>query len=276
MELQVKSPTALHAAMEAAGFQRARRGKSYRHHGLTVTSDDRWLTVRAKVDPGHDPCQLGQPALWKTVVSGDQRVRREFHVPLALVEGGDAWADAADDDLAEGRNPLEACLDWAACTAGGEVPPGWTSPPREQVEEWLPAGKLAIQSGPLLRQGALEYASNRLGLAMPIAPAAPAAPAVSAELSPARRELLRRVLVDAQNRWRMVRVGMESGQDRPVVRAEVDFRGAPHFLLEGLFRVGLDALRWVVSWSLWSVALLSDAGVTCRAWEAGFEKEDVC
>ena len=119
---------------------------------------------------------------------GAQRARREFHVPLALIEGGDAWSDGRPDDA----GPLQACLDWAAATAGGDVPPKWASPPREQVEAWVPSGGMAIQSGPLLRQGTLEYASNRLGLAIPIATE------VSAEISPARRGLLRRVLADAE------------------------------------------------------------------------------
>ena len=267
MELNLRSPRELQTALEASGYRRARRGKGYRRNGLCVTFDQRWVTVGAKAEPEADVLegQRGRPGLWKTVTrQRPKRARREFHLPLSMILDGDAWAD----DGEEATDPLRACLDWAAATAGGDVPPGWNSPPREEVESWIPRRGLVIQSGPLLRQGSLIHAPNRLGLSFPIADE------LSEAISPARRQWLRRVLADAENRWRMVRIGMDAGEGEPAVCAEVDLTGAPHFVLEGLLRVGLDALKWVVLWSLWSVVFLCDAGVTCRAWEAAQRKEE--
>jgi len=248
-----------------------RRGSTSRHRGLRVTFGGRWVTVRAKVprNVGPEPPTLwgplGRPGLWKTVVAEKPgRARREFHLPLAAIEAADPWPGDRD----EPEDPLRACLDWAAATVEGDVPDGWTSPPREQVEAWIPSRGRVIQSGPLLCHGSLIHEPRRLALSFALAGE------VSAEITPARRAWLGRVLADAQSRWRMVRVGMEGEPDRPEVRAEVDWTGAPHGVLEALVPIGLDALRWVVAWSLWSVTFLSDARVTCRAWEAAQRKED--
>jgi hypothetical protein len=277
MALDLRSPKGLHASLEACGFRRARRGAGYRRNGLRVTLGHRWLTVQAKAAPSGDPAAeqrveplgapgLGAPGLWKTVVVGRRgRRKREFHLPLSVLADGEAWAE----DGEEAPSPLQTCLDWAAATLGGEVPPGWVCPPRAEVESWVPPRSLAIQSGPLLRHGTIVCDPSRLALSYPLAGGVPD------DLSPARRELLGRVLADAESRWRMVRVGWDGSQDRPAIRAEVDFTGAPKEVLEGLVRAGVDAIRWVVSWSLWSVALLCDTRVACRAWEGLKRKEDV-
>jgi len=261
MDFNLRSPPALRASLEASGFHRARRGSGYRHNGLCVTSDHAWLNVQGRANKTAEPLrdQLGKPGLWKTVVERKpKRARREFHLPLSVLAGSDLWAD----DGEEPTDPLQACLAWAAATARGEVPPGWKSPPREQVEAWVPNRSLVLQSGPLLRQGSLHYAPNRLGLSFPIVNE------LSADISLARRDWLGEVLIETENRWRMVRVGFDGQADRPAIKAEVDFSGAPHLVLEGLVKAGLDAIRWVVSWSLWSVAFLCDTRVTCRLWEA--------
>lgn len=268
MKINVQSPRDVQTAVEAAGFCRGPRGSGYRRGGVRVAFDRHWMTVRAKAGPEAEMLwgQLGRPGLWKMVVPRQpKRPRREFHLPLAAIEAGDAW----DDDRDEADDPLRACLDWAAATVEGDVPDGWTSPPREQVEAWIPRRGLVIQSGPLLCQGSLIHEPRRLALSFALAGK------LSDEISPARRDWLGRVLVDARNRWRMVRVAVEGEPQRPEVRAEVDLTGAPHGVLEALVPIGLDAVRWVVVWSLWSVAFLSDARVTCRAWEAAPRKEDV-
>lgn len=268
MEINVQSPRDVRAAVEAAGFRRGQRGSCYRRGDLRLAFDQRWLTVRAEADPEEEMLwgQLGRPGLWKMVAAqAPKRPRREFHLPLAAIEAGDTWNDDRDD----AEDPLRACLDWAAATVEGEVPGHWTSPPRAQVEAWMPKRRLVIQSGPLLCQGSLVHKPRRLALSFTLAGELPE------EISPARRDWLGRVLADAQNRWRMVRVGMEGDPQRPEVRAEVDLTGAPHGALETLVPIGLDAVRWVVVWSLWSVAFLCDARVTCRAWEAAQRKEEV-
>jgi hypothetical protein len=261
MEHDLRSVRGLRAALEGLGFRRARRGRGYRHNGLAVTWDHRWLTFETKAEPGADPlwAPIGQPGLWKPAVPPKpKRPRRELHLPLAVLSAGEPWAD----DGEEAADPLRACLDWAAATAKGALPKGWKSPPRDLVESWIPRGGLVVRSGPLLRQGELRYGPERLGLRFPLAGE------LSEQISLVRRDWLGQVLADAGNRWRMVRVGFCGQAERPAARAEVDFSGAPAAVLEGLFRAGLDAIRWVVSWSLWSVGFLGDARVACRCWEA--------
>lgn len=261
MDFNAQSPQACGASLEALGFRRSRNRSSYRRNGLSIAPQHGWLTVRAKAEKGADPLwgQSGKPGLWKTVAKKDRKGhRREFDLPLGVLAGPPIWT--GDDQPP--RSPLEACLEWVTATAGGGLPDGWECPPREQIESWIPHQGLTLRSGPFVRQGSLVYAPNRLALWFPIVNE------LSDEISEARRSWLREVLCDGQNRWRMVRVGFSGAARRPAVGAEVDLSGAPVPVLEDLFRAGLDALRWVVSWLIWSVGLLADARVSCRVWEA--------
>lgn len=260
MQFNPQSPKELAASIEAAGFRRAQRGRGYRLGGLRVTSDHAWLTVERKADAaGLLRGRLGKPGLWKTVVEPKRnRIRSEFHLPLAVLAGGDFWVGNGE----EPANPLSTCLTWAAATAKGELPADWKSPPRELVESWIPSGGLLIQSGPFLEQGSLLCAPDRLGLRFRIGKGIPES------ASDARRAWIEEVLAAAENRWRMVRVGLDGAKNTPSITAEIDFSGAPHVVLEGLFKAGLDAIQCVVSWSLWPLAFLCDTRVACRAWEA--------
>ena len=68
------------------------------------------------------------------------------------------------------------------------------------------------------------------------------------------------------------RIGMEGPPERPGVVAEIDLSGAPRVMLEALFSISLDALRWVSLWLIRSAGLLSDAHVGCRICETGPER----
>lgn len=261
MDINVQSPQAYSTSLEALGFRRSRNRSSYRRNGLSIAPRDGWLTARAKAEKGGDPLwgQLGKPGLWKMVAKEARKgFRREFHLPLGVLAG----PPIRTDDAQAQRSRLEACLEWITATAGGELPDGWECPPREEIESWIPHQGLTLRSGPFVRQGSLILAPDRLAISFPIVNE------LSDEISEIRRNWLREVLSDGQNRWRMVRVGFSGTAGRPAVGAEVDLSGAPGPVLEDLFRAGLDALRWVVSWLIWPVGLLADARVSCRVWEA--------
>jgi hypothetical protein len=51
--------------------------------------------------------------------------------------------------------------------------------------------------------------------------------------------------------------------------AEVDLSGAPHWMIRSLFPVALDALRWVVGWTLHPAALTVDRHIASRILERG-------
>jgi hypothetical protein len=195
---------------------------------------------------------IGRPGLWKAVRGAGGEVAPVFEIPeVVFTRGGD------DEDGEPVEAARGACFDWALATVGGEPCAGWVPPPLAEVESWVGIGRLTVQHGPWLRQGELIHRQDRLALRFPLVPAVPE------ELAPPRRAWLEEVLADAQDRWRMVRVGL-AGSGAAV--AEVDLSGCPAALLEGLFRTGLDCLRWVVAWLVPSADFLA-AGGPSRALE---------
>ena len=76
------------------------------------------------------------------------------------------------------------------------------------------------------------------------------------------------LLADIQYRSRLARL-VEPGTSEEVrsILAEVDLSGAPQFAMPLLLRIGLDAVRHVVSQSISAVELLVDPAVTSTVWE---------
>jgi hypothetical protein len=240
------------------GFIPARDRNGYRLNGTLFTTEGGWPTLQtSRAMPSVDPLRghLGKPGLWKLVRSARGRgAVRVFELPPVA-------RAPSDDEDEEGHDPSAACLKWALATSAGQLPDGWRPPPRHEVEAWVPAGGLTVQSGPVVRQGELIHAAERLALRFPILPAVPA------ELPEPRREWLYEVLRDGQDRWRLVRIGLTGSGTSEAVWAEVDMTGCPGPVLEGLFRAGLGALRWVVEWLAGSAVFLADPAVGCRALE---------
>ncbi len=207
--------------LKTMGFRAADNRSSYRRNGLSVSLRPHWLVAKtaaaADIDPLHG--QLGSPGLWKIVADGDG-LSREFHLPLACLFS--EQEEMLDEDSVEGADPFQDCLQWIAAAAAGELPAGWQCPPPSEIESWLPPGGLTVQSGPLLCQGSLCCEPNCLRLRFPLA-----APVDRERLAPARLACLRDVLIDAQNRWNMVRVGMFGTPRQATPMTEVDLSGAP-------------------------------------------------
>jgi hypothetical protein len=156
---------------------------------------------------------------------------------------------------------LEAMLRWALETADGRVPADWCAvggPDRDEIEAVIPSGGLTVRSGSLVRQGELICDSSRVALSVPIVTGLPN------DLPASRCACLRSLLIDAQRRWRVARVGISDAAPAEV-RAEVDLTGAPHLLLPGLVQIGVDALRCLVEWLLKPAVFISDPGKVCDA-----------
>ncbi len=260
MSATLTVPNSWRASLEGLGFERAEDGPWFRQNGLAVRIDRRWLTATQAVDEATDPLagQLGRPGLWK-VVPHDGGLRREFHLPLSILS-------AAVSEEEEAGDALESCLAWIGASALDDVPAGWEGPLRSEVEQWLPEGGLTVEAKPSPAQGTLISDEGRLALRMPIVAE------IGAGLSEARRAWIREALLDAQARWRMVRVGLEGPADRPAAVGEVDLSGAPPAVLQALVSVSLEGLRWVSGWAIGSAGLLADARVGCRLWEIGPER----
>jgi hypothetical protein len=198
----------------------------------------------------------GRPGLWKFVAGRAAGLfDREFHLPCNILKA------CASLDADEPRDLTRECVDWAIATLSGSLPAGWSVPDAQEFGAAVPSGGLTVQSGPVIRQGSIVCTADRTALVFPILRDVPA------ELSSSRMQLLSELAIDAQNRWRMVRIGWNGTGGRRAIEAEVDLTGAPRPVLEQLVRVSVDALRWVVQWIATSAALLADVRVDCRAWQ---------
>ena len=227
--------------LKSLGFTPSPHGNGYRRRGTSFEMSGHWGRLESTFRHG---AQLGDPGLWR------EQGRRVFELPPWLMGKG-PWLVPDVEPEALRRDVLR----WAITTADGSRVAGWSPPAVEEVKAWLPEQGLTVQAGALARQGKLIHEPDRLALVFDLAPAAP-------QLDADRRHWLHEVLTDAQARWRLARVGLT---DDGAVQAEVDLTGAPHAALEPLFRMALDALRWVVGWLLESVHFLVQGTAACRA-----------
>ena len=243
-------------AVELMSLGFAPHGDGYRRRGTSFEMSGHWGQLESTFRNGG---QLGDPGLWRDQGLGRggetrravcPRGRRVFELPPWLMGKGPWLVPAVEPEVLRCE-----VLRWALTTADGSRVAGWCPPPEQEVKVWLSEQGLTVQAGALARQGKLIHEPDRLALAFDLVPAAP-------QLDADRRHWLREVLIDAQRRWRLARVGLT---DSGTVRAEVDLTGAPHAALEPLFRMALDALRWVVGWLLESVHFLVQGTAECRA-----------
>jgi hypothetical protein len=245
----------LHDDLAELGFAFA--DGRWRRNGTAFATDGRWSLLQTHTDAtGFDPLKtkLGQPGLWKPLRAGNGATLRVFDLPPSMfsADSDDTFSDA------EPGWPVKACVRWALDTADGRLPDGWQSPPRAEVESWIPRGGLTVQFRSVLRQGSLHHGPDRLALRFPVVPRLPA------DLPAHRRAWLREILCDAQSRARMARLGVGAGGG---IEAEVDLSGAPRSAVEGLFGMGLESLRWLVEWLEIADFVVSDAASACRAFE---------
>ena len=224
---------------------------------LSVTAD--WASVwREPREEELDPLrQLGRTGLWKRV-SNARLPRSVFEVPLCVVDDIGAAAVAAADggDDADARFAgLEKLIEAAQATSRGQVPAGWIPPGEDEVAAMLPADLLTVQCAEVACQGQITRTGQRLAIEFPILTNIPKT------LPEARRKKLAAVLIEVNDNWRMVRVGLRDGATEPVLDAiaEVDLTAMPPASIEPLVRCGIDALHHVVRWAQPSVAALVES-----------------
>lgn len=211
---------------------------------------DGWGTFATLRRPGHaDPLrrQLGRPGLWRHTTDSDGVLRTVFELPPPTLpqrgSDGDGFA---------------ALARWVLATADGRVDRVWTAPPEEDVQRWVADSALTLQVGSLLRRGSLVRDEHRLSLGFPIVADIPR------DLRVARKRWLRELLADAQDHRPLVRIGLAP---QVGARAEVDFSGAPHAVLEQLVPIGLEAVRLAVASLVEAAEFLVHGADGCRALE---------
>jgi hypothetical protein len=222
---------------------------------LSVTADwaSVWREPRAdEIDP---LAQLDRPGLWKRVTSA-RLPRCVFEVPLCVVdEVGAACADSDSNGDARFVG-LEHLIEAAQATKNGRAPTGWTAPADGELAAMVPADLLTVQCAEVASQGRVTRSDDRLAVEFPIATAIPKT------LAAPRRKKLAAVLVEANDNWRMVRVGLRDGataENTLDAIAQLDLTGMPHASIEPLLRYGIDALHHAVRWAAASAAALVES-----------------
>jgi hypothetical protein len=245
------------------GFQPT--GAVFHRHGMSARLDARWLTFLATGSLTVDSAKAGvnshvasKPGLWKQVRGRGGSPVRIFDLPLSAI----CDSELADEDTCEADCPLEEIIGWAVATEAGKLPAKWQVPPSRELAQSLPGKALTLESGPFARQGNLCCEGSRLTVSIPLLHRVPS------DLSAPRSAWLSRLLADVHDRSRLVRViEKEIDNETTSILVEVDLSGAPRFALPRLVRIGVDAVRHVVSQSISAVELLVDPAVTSTVWE---------
>jgi len=249
-----------HAGFVSHGFKP--EGDGYRCGKLQVRPAGAGWIFSAPWSPKQDPLdEAGSPGLWRfdRVHGADCRV---FALPGWLLDEVDADGPDASDafDSEVGVNPFEAALDWIMAADRGKLPDGWAPPDEAALAEGSAAGALTIQQGRVLRHVEVVRSADRFALRMPLVDSVPA------DLSAARQAWLRRVLLETQARWLLVRTAITP--DAAAV-AVIDLTGVPESMARPLFLAGLESLRRLAAHLVETVEFLV-------AGEAGDEALNLC
>jgi len=246
-------------ALAAAGFEIGRAGHCYTLNGVTLRFRDRWISLEADAPCNTaDPLthQIGKPALWKYVKTPAGRMRELFEFPLPVAAGAEC---GFDDEIEKAGSALPTMLAWALDTLNRDRLNGWRSPEYRQVQSMFPAKALTVQCDTDARQGELVCKSHRLAFRFPIVLHIPE------DLSEARFHWLRRLLIETQNRWKLVRMGFNGGAIKTAALAEVDLSGAPLEVLPDLVKIALAAIKGAVAWAVPSAVFLIDGAIDSSA-----------
>jgi len=227
----------------------------YRRDGILLKPAGAGWILSESWPEGRDPLgELDHPGLWRFLRHHDQDLR-VFSLP-AVVFAGPAAEDQgceAGPCLDQTLPAFENAIAWALATAAGMAPAGWEPPTAATIDSWARAGLLDVQQGTVLRRIRVIRSANTFALRVPLADALPP------DLPVIRRQWLRRVLLDAQGRWSLVRTGITPSG---AVCAGVDLTGVPEEFASHLFLSGVESLRWVAARLAETVEFLafSDSG----------------
>ena len=245
------------SALADLGFREGELPAEYRRGRITAAVRDDWLVVRLSSGRvPRDPLRRNHDARgpWRWSPNGSDRVwHRTFELPLGVVSGF-----APGGSKASTGDALHAAAAWALATSSGRCPAGWEPPALERVRERLSDLALTVRRGGLVRQGELVHAPDRLTIRFPLVEdAVPGA-------TQARGRWMRRLLSDAQARWRWVRIGTDR---RGAAHLEIDLTGMPDEWTEPLTEAALDALRTVVDWIIEPADFLANCAEAVQALE---------
>jgi hypothetical protein len=188
-------------------------------------------------------------------VTSGRLPRCTFELPLCVVDEIGAAAVAADGEGDARFLGLERVIEAAQASSAGQVPSAWTVPGDTELRALIPADALTVQCAEVACQGRVMRTEQRLAIEFPIACTIPAT------LAEPRRKKLTAVLVEANNNWRLVRVGLRESAIENTFEAiaQLDLTGMPSASIEPLIRYGIDALHHVVRWAGASASALIES-----------------
>jgi len=255
----------------AAGFSLPNGNGSNNLKGIGFTFCDQWIQIISKLPlDAPDPLNalLGEPGLWKIVTDEAHQPWKIFEFPQVVVAENNPACEPLNEAA---KSALPAALQWAGDTLAGKRINGWRSPPKQEMMALLDPKSLTVDCGRHARQGELVYRPKCLALRFPLIFDVPD------DLPDTHHFWLRNLLIDAQNRWKLVRIGFRDKSSAAAVQAEVDLTGAPHGMLVGLIEVAVSALQAVVAWvvppaeflveqasDIWALNVHDDINSRCR------------
>jgi hypothetical protein len=247
------APVRWPADADALGFTADPRGERVRN-GSVLRSEGGWLAVAMRKSSVGNPWGdlLGAPGLWRGLRERSLRAAPKWNLVFDLPP---LLSPETPEEVAA-EHPCRALVCWAEATLDGSAPRGWTPPERAEVEDWAPPVRRGVRAGAEVAQIDLVVEPKRFALVIP------ALARVPAELPPARLGWLEEICCDAQERWRMVRFGID--RTTSSVRAEVDLTGAPSDRARPLAELALAALRCSAEWALPALSLATDSALTTQ------------
>jgi hypothetical protein len=230
------------SALAAAGFSLSHASQRDNPEAIKLKLDQQWIQLITNSPQGtSDPLKtlMGRPGLWKLTAGSDCRPRKVFEFPLFILS--DHHPDV-ETVYAETKSPLSAALRWAKSTLSGRRIDEWRSPSKQETMDLISSQSLTVQCGAYARQGELICRPKRLALRFPLILQVPD------DLPDPNYYWLRKLLVDAQNRWKLVRIGFRGESSTISAQAEIDLTGTPHSVLAGLLAISLSVLQAVTIW----------------------------
>ncbi len=245
------------AVADRLSFKQSRDGRFIRRN-LELSPERGWLVLKSCDPLAGDPLQarLNTPGPWRGL-RYDDRWALGCDIPLlsdSSQEGsqeGSQESESPDDPLAS----IDSLITWAEITEDGRLPIAFQPPSARELDEWVPAARRSLRAGSLVREIEIVGSPTRLTLCVPCLVR------VRDDLSQPRRKWIHELCRDAQQRWRMVRFGID---ERAAVRAEVDLSGAPSDACEALVELGLAALTTAAVWALPGLAAAADTRIESR------------
>jgi hypothetical protein len=220
---------------------------SFRLNGFRFALEGNWGILVDTRSRAPEDClrdAVDELGLWKWVRKGGQ-LRRVFEV---------GWPGWCEGD--EALRAVEVLLRWALGVASGA---GERTAPQTSLlypPNWTETVPLRIQRSTIVREG---YWVNRLGR---LSARIPVLLEIPSDVPAERRQWMEALLLDAQDRWRLVRFGIVQEKQHETAIASVDLTGGPSFT--DLISASVEALKAGVAWLAESAEMLADLRVASR------------